>query len=362
MGDISEVGPEQVWKQLASKLKLWMLTNRYKSDIGDTGQYRVESGVDIVKLPVKEYAPDKRYAMAIVLENIEYSLLPREKSEEEVIQSLQAAFDVEVLPLRIVVCCNAAETALMSDKKATVGVMVGGSSNAAYFDPKRGAMRVDWGGFDKLTEIRQPLDLVLDSRTIDPGQHFLEKMVGAKYIAELVRIHVLELFGRNKITGSMAVGSPLLERGGLSFEVITQVLKEFEHQHHQEYLRILQVDLGLDDFFASDGKLFVHIARVICNRAADLVATMLVGLLEKAGCFSSIKDEHSELFMLGKEQQICVVVDGTVWEKIPRFKQRMKQTIAAITNRKIADAIELNANYDKRDHGAAEIAFALLSD
>lgn len=115
------------------------------------------------------------------------------------------------------------------------------------------------------------------------------------------------------------------------------------------------------DFTNDDGKLFVNICRTLTNRAADLLAALLVGVLEKSGSITAISDH---LFIMGKASRITIAVEGEVWKKVPRFKQRVRNAIELITNRKIAEAIEMMSVYDanSRDKAVATVALAQLFD
>ena len=145
-----------------------------------------------------------------------------------------------------------------------------------------------------------------------------------------------------------------MKRWGLTSPVISNILRKFDSQNLSEIYRILRMDLGLQEFTKNDGKLFVQICRVIVNRSADLSATLLLGVLEKTGLFTKVKDK--ELYMLREEftkKKVVVGIDGSVWQSVPRYQQRMSATMQKIVNKKIADKIKLVPSTDGSGKGSA---------
>lgn len=254
---ITEVLKEEsvsIFDHLARTVKEWMLAD-YRRDIQRMG-YHVNAQREIAKDPQEDDGSDKRYSMGIVLESLaasQHILHPQLLnvcSHHDVMRLLQRSFDEQTVPLRVMAICNAAECALMTDEHCRVGVVIGERSSAgtpythhvlyfhfrhslpnicvqllvtAYYDLKKGARRgtlcslyskwqwppicshfdarwlvsVDWNKFDKLMDIRQPMDLVLDSyfgnmACLGP----FEQMASSKCIGELVRVYASEVFGQ----------------------------------------------------------------------------------------------------------------------------------------------------------------------
>ena len=147
--------------------------------------------------------------------------------------------------------------------------------------------------------------------------------------------------------------SVLNQRWGLSTEVIAVILEQFDSQNMQDIYKILRMDLGLQEFSKDDGKLFVQLCRVIVNRSADLSSTLLLAIIEKCGLFSKIKGKELYVLNPNMKRKCFVAVDGFVWSKIPRYQQRMKNTMMTIVNKKIADRIKFTTQAIGAAKGAA---------
>jgi len=119
-------------------------------------------------------------------------------------------------------------------------------------------------------------------------------MGSGHYLGELVRLLSLDVFG-DKIRRYQNK-TVLNKRWGLSSNVVSQILEQFDSQNMQEIYRILRMDVGLQEFSGNDGKLFVQLCRVIVNRSADLSSTILLAVLEKTRLFHKIKGK--ELYVL----------------------------------------------------------------
>merc|ERR550525_1724713 len=155
-------------------MKVWMVTD-YRRDIEKTRVYHIDAEGDIIQIPLEDDVQkkskesdhkkeDKRYGLGIVIESMEHCPFPEGTTYQDVVDRLQCAFDAHCVPLKVIAVCTASECALMSDENCLVGMCIADRTNAAYFDPKKGAIRVDWGHFDKMMDILQPMDLVLHSR------------------------------------------------------------------------------------------------------------------------------------------------------------------------------------------------------
>jgi len=269
----------------------------------------------------------------------------------DVAQLMQQAMDRLNVPLRVV---GTLLLCAFEKSGCRAAVILGTGTNAAYIEPKRKneIINVEWGAFDKSLPRQPAVDLVMDAYTVNAGEQYTEKMISGEYLGEMVRLLSLQVFG-DKIQ-RYENETTLTQRWGLKSSIVSQILQRFDSQHMTEIYRILRIDLGLREFTMNDGKLFVQLCRVIVNRSADLAATLLLGVLEKTGLFTKIKDK--ELFVLESAynaKKVWVGIDGSVWQNVPRYQQRMKNTMQKIVNKKIADKIKLTTSIDGSGRGAA---------
>ena len=84
-------------------------------------------------------------------------------------------------------------SASYTNKNVSIGSICGTGYNSGYFDPLMGcAINIEAGNFDKIPVTF--IDTILDAKSIDPGYQRLEKMTSGRYLGELYRIGVENLF------------------------------------------------------------------------------------------------------------------------------------------------------------------------
>eukprot|EP01083_Nonionella_stella_P056160 148053_1 len=363
-----------LFDDLALSIKTFMM-KRFSFDIRKTNVYHIDHDNNIIKIPLEdedENEYDYRYSMGIHFdfpickkENINSAVLKEWSNGyniasavgKDMVQLLQNALDKYNVPLRVDahisdVSIGALLAVAFEKSGVRTSLVLKSPLTAAYIEAKRNKeiLSVAMSSFNKALPRMPTTDLVMDSYTLNKGKGFADKIISGQYLGELVRLLSLEVFG-DKIT-RYENKTLLTKRWALKSPVVAQILERFDSQNMQQIYRILRMDLGLQEFSANDAKLFVQLCRVMVNRSADLSSTLLLGILEKAQLFSKIKGK--ELYVLDPQiRRKCIVaMDGDVWKTMPRYHQRMRNTMQKIVNKKIADKIKLITALDGCGKGA----------
>ncbi|XP_057212479.1 hexokinase-4 isoform X1 [Triplophysa rosa] len=215
------------------------------------------------------------------------------------------------------------------DRSCEVGMIVGTGCNACYMEEMRtvelvegeeGRMCVntEWGAFGangELEEFRLEYDRVVDETSLNPGKQLYEKLIGGKYMGELVRLVLLKLVNENLLFNGEA--SDLLKtRGAFETRFVSQI--ESDTGDRKQIYNILS-SLGI-----LPSELDCDIVRLACEsvsmRAAHMCGTGLAGVL------NLMRERRCQ-----EELKITVGVDGSVYKLHPRFKEMFHKLVWEMT-------------------------------
>ncbi|XP_058534054.1 hexokinase-4 isoform X3 [Ochotona princeps] len=135
------------------------------------------------------------------------------------------------------------------DRQCEVGMIVGTGCNACYMeemqnvelvegDEGRMCVNTEWGAFGdsgELDEFLLEYDRMVDESSANPGQQLYEKLIGGKYMGELVRLVLLRLADENLLFGGEA-SEQLRTRGAFETRFVSQRLwrpqADLQHPEH----------------------------------------------------------------------------------------------------------------------------------
>lgn len=234
-------------------------------------------------------------------------------------------------------------------KDCDTGVILGTGTNAAYIEDtskitkqnisltsisKRMMINTEWGNFNKLR--RTGYDRKLDEMSENPGKYKLEKMISAKYIAELTKIIINDFIVKNDFSDNMKSwdNNQLFDAEDIS-EIISD--NSAELKLIKEKLRKFNVNNSV----LIDREILKSICKIVMDRSAKIVATLIVGIVLK------MDRELNRVHL--------VAIDGTLYEKATGFKEKLKETIDNLLDRK-RDKIKLILTKDGSGKGAAVVA------
>nr|XP_019587226.1 PREDICTED: glucokinase isoform X5 [Rhinolophus sinicus] len=122
------------------------------------------------------------------------------------------------------------------DRRCEVGMIVGTGCNACYMEEMhnvelvegeegRMCVNTEWGAFGDAGELDEFLleyDRMVDESSLNPGQQLYEKLIGGKYMGELVRLVLLKLVDENLLFHGEA-SEQLRTRGAFETRFVSQV-------------------------------------------------------------------------------------------------------------------------------------------
>ena len=197
-------------------------------------------------------------------------------------------------------------------------------------------------------------------------------MISGYYLGELVRLLSLEVF-RENIT-NYGEDTQLNFAFKLESETISDILGNYYNNDINGVLKILHGNkCNLKKFTSEDATVFAKCCILIINRSADLAATLLLGTLEKTGLYIvHRKDDRNpfenDIFELCDKYKnnnnlyITVGIDGSIYQKVPKYKERMRESIKKIVGNEISQRIKLVLSSDGSGKGAALAVAATLKN
>uniref|UniRef100_A0A8C0TMV3 Phosphotransferase n=2 Tax=Canis lupus familiaris TaxID=9615 RepID=A0A8C0TMV3_CANLF len=258
------------------------------------------------------------------------------------------------------------------DRRCEVGMIVGTGCNACYMeemqnvelvegDEGRMCVNTEWGAFGdsgELDEFLLEYDRVVDENSLNPGQQLYEKIIGGKYMGELVRLVLLKLVDENLLFRGEA-SEQLRTRGAFETRFVSQVERRARVAHvraetpgvearrpahcwclaesdalpsgarapsalpgdsgdRKQIYNILST-LGLRPS-ATDCDIVRRACESVSTRAAHMCAAGLAGVINR------MRESRSEDVM-----RITVGVDGSVYKLHPSFKERFHASVRRLT-------------------------------
>ncbi|XP_045053379.2 hexokinase-4 isoform X1 [Desmodus rotundus] len=185
-------------------------------------------------------------------------------------------------------------------------------------DEGRMCVNTEWGAFGDAGELDEFLleyDRMVDESSLNPGQQLYEKLIGGKYMGELVRLVLLKLVDENLLFRGEA-SEQLRTRGAFETRFVSQV--ESDSGDRKQIYNILRT-LGLKPS-ATDCDIVRRACESVSTRAAHMCAAGLAGVINR------MRESRSEDVM-----RITVGVDGSVYKLHPSFKERFHASVRRLT-------------------------------
>ena len=227
-----------------------------------------------------------------------------------------------------------------------MSVILGTGTNAAYIEDVSkikkyalgenlvGKMMVntEWGNFSKLP--RTAYDKKLDEATENSGLNMMEKMVSAKYVAELVKIIFSDFVDRNIF--SVKIDKQEQAASLFAAENISEVVGD--NSPELKFVEKELKSLGMNGTNLKDRILFKKICDDVMERSSQIIATMIVGVV---------------LWMDPKfDKSHVVAIDGTLYEKASGYKKSLMKNVDNLLGNN-AGKIALILSKDGSGMGAA---------
>lgn len=224
--------------------------------------------------------------------------------------------------------------------EADIGTILGTGHNTCYVEPnhpltgKSMIVNMEAANFDWELPYTE-YDNILDAASNKPGGARLEKMVSGVYLGELVRIVLGNLASQGLLfKGNQNYKSVLSEIYGLPSKVVSEFIQ------NQDYIKTM--------FSCSneDAKAISVISALVAKRGARLVAGTYIGTVLHID--PDLNHKH------------MVAVDGSIYEKMPGFKEELRKALDQALDSK-ADKIIVQLVKDGSGAGAA-VAAAMVTE
>lgn len=111
-----------------------------------------------------------------------------------------------------------------------------------------------------------------------------------------------------------------------------------------------------------DASIMAQILQMVMNRSADLVACLLLGVLQKSGCIEERKGNQFAVTDKYKRDYITVGMDGGVFLNVPQYPQRIRKTMVNMVGEQVVNRIRVVPSEDGSGKGAALCVAAAQRD
>ncbi|KIJ39858.1 hypothetical protein M422DRAFT_210085 [Sphaerobolus stellatus SS14] len=238
------------------------------------------------------------------------------------------------LPVKLVSLINDTTGTLIASRYVNpttkIGCIFGTGCNAAYMEkigniPKLKhlglpdddlmAINCEWGAFDSFLHEHLPrtkYDIMVDQASNKPDEQAFEKLISGRYLGEIMRLIICELIDE----GVLFLGQSTYKIE-IPYAFDTAFLSLMESDPTDELLMVIGI---FSHFFAIDTTLeerqfFLALAKLISTRAARLSACGIAGLVKQMDCL---------------DEGCSVGADGTLYNKYPKFSDRIHQGLVDI--------------------------------
>ncbi|MBI5144432.1 MAG: hexokinase [Candidatus Omnitrophica bacterium] len=267
----------------------------------------------------------------------------------DVVRLLNEALARKGLPgVRIAALANDTVGTLVSrayeDRHCDIGVILGTGTNACYLEELsniskwhgyrtssgRMIVNIEWGNFDSLP--MTSYDGQVDRTSDRTGQQTLEKMVSGMYLGEITRLILKDL---------------LKWKMPQSFKTEYMSVIESDESASLSRTGSLLKKIGIKNSTIDDRRLIKKICVMVSLRASRISAAAIAAVIRKID--PALSRNHT------------VAIDGTLYEKHPRFSDHIKDALKEIFGKK-ASRIKTVLTKDGSGKGAAIIAATATHD
>ncbi|KAL4854923.1 Hexokinase-1 [Chlorella vulgaris] len=286
---------------------------------------------------------------------------------QDVVAALRSELAAEGLPGAVV-------PAVMNDTVATLvslryrephtalGIILGTGTNCAYlervaaigklpagFRPRTPSMVVntEWADLASAHLPSCTEDLWVDCSSTHPGFGLFEKQVSGLYLGEVARRILLRLAEQVDLFGSGVPG--LLARHNRLDTAHLAAVDEDDSPELSGVAAVLEGVLGVRGTSRQQRQTVQEVCQLVCLRSARLCAAAIAGVLKRIG-------HPGGSGTAGQDVPVpCVVVavDGSVFAKYPKYRQRLGAALADVCGQAAAASIEMQLAQDGSVLGTA---------
>jgi hexokinase len=254
---------------------------------------------------------------------------------QDVIVLLKRAFQAKGLRLKVVALCNDTVGTLITeyfkDNTAAMGVILGTGANACYWEKVRNipkylaevgsktastfgpeeemVINMECGNFDSHPHPSclpvTAFDKAVDLNSPNPGAQLYEKMISGMYLGELCRLAIVHLHQQGAFPAIAGFNQP----EGFSTIRMSRCLAD-STPNLQGIAALLKQDYSIDTNL-EHRQILRDICQLVAQRSARLSAAGILTVVLK----------------MGVESNCTVSIDGSVFEKVPGYKNWMEAAL-----------------------------------
>ncbi|KAI3813434.1 hypothetical protein L1987_18157 [Smallanthus sonchifolius] len=240
------------------------------------------------------------------------------------------------------------------NRDCVAAVTLGLATNAVYVESaqfvpngdknKFGEMVIDmqWGNFNTPHLPITQFDMALDSESSNPGLRIFEKLIGGRYLGEVVRRVLLKMAKETALFGETVpakLKTPYILR---SLDIATM------HQDTSENRDAVQEKLmevfGITCTSLAVREIVAEVCDVVAERGARLAGACIVGIMKKCG---RINDKKS-----------VVIIEGGLYEHYRVFRNLLHSSIWEMLGGALADNVIVEHAHGGSGAGAIFVAAA----
>ncbi|KAL4423126.1 hypothetical protein ABPG77_004809 [Micractinium sp. CCAP 211/92] len=256
-----------------------------------------------------------------------------------------------------------------SEPDTQLGIILGTGTNCAYLERAEAISKLpagyrgrtphmvvnsEWGDF------RSPLlpscqeDLWVDFSSPHPGNGLFEKQISGLYLGEIARRILLRLAEKEGLFGGT------LGLLGQHFVMTTADMAACDQDDTPDLRAVastLERVLEIRKTSLQQRRLVQEVCQLVCLRSARLCAAAITGMLQRMGhpCGSRAAGGSGSA---GPAPPVVVAVDGSVFEKYDKFRERLRAALEDVCGNEAADSVRVKLAKDGSVLGAAYLGVA----
>ncbi|WVQ71653.1 hypothetical protein IAR50_001193 [Cryptococcus sp. DSM 104548] len=290
----------------------------------------------------------------------------------DVVRLLQDAFDRKHMHVNCSALVNDTVGTLLSRSyqsgPALIGAIFGTGTNGAYIHKTRDISKLgeekiaesekggqhageymvvntEWGAFDNRRRCLPVsiYDNKLDRESINPRKQAFEKMISGMYLGEITRNILLHMIDASLLFGGHS-NKILNKHYGFDAAFVSGVEGAKSDDDVKKVINTI-LEVPTKDISAEDILIVKWAVKLVADRACQLSAVALAAVIKHTGNDKTVEGEENKKIDIG--------VDGSVAEFVPRFKERMMESIAVLLGEETAARVSIGLAKDGSGVGAA---------
>ncbi|XP_071694853.1 probable hexokinase-like 2 protein [Rutidosis leptorrhynchoides] len=240
------------------------------------------------------------------------------------------------------------------NKDCVAAVTLGLATNAVYLESaefvpngnlqksKEMVIDMQWGNFNTPHLPITQFDMDLDSESSNPGSRIFEKLIGGRYLGEVVRRVLLKMANETALFGE-TVPAKLKTPYILRSPDMAAMHQDTSENRDAIQEKLMQV-FGIAYTSLAVREIVAEVCDVVAERGARLAGACIVGIMKKRG---RINDKKS-----------IVIIEGGLYEQYRVFRNLLHSSVWEMLGSKLSDNVIVQHAHGGSGAGAIFVAAA----